>query len=83
MAKREVRKIFHFCVFIPMEVFKNQEDCPIYLALKDYSILTNQQCLEEIFFKLCFKKRTIVTPGSGDTPYIIALNGAGGSALKV
>ena len=54
MAKREVRKIIDFCVFIPMEVFKNQEDCPIYLALKDHSILTNQQCLEEIFFKLCF-----------------------------
>ena len=66
MAKSlEVRKIFHFCVFIPIEVFKNQEDCPNYLALKDHSILTNQKCLEEIFFKLCFKKRGIVTPGSG------------------
>ena len=65
-----------------MEVFKNQEDCPNYIALKDHSILTNQQCLEEIFFKLCFKKRGIVTPGSGDTPYIMALHGAGGSALK-
>ena len=42
MAKREVRKIFHFCVFIPItEVLKNQEDCPNYLALKDHSILTN------------------------------------------
>ena len=42
MAKSlEVRKIFHFCVFIPIEVFKNQEDCPSYLALKDHSILTN------------------------------------------
>ena len=65
-----------------MEVFKNQEDCPNYIALKDHSILTNQQCLEQIFFKLCFKKRGIVTPGSGDTPYIMALYGAGGSALK-
>ena len=65
-----------------MEVFKNQEDCPNYLALKDRSILTNWKSLEEIFFKLCFKKRAIVTPGSGDTPYIMALYGAGGSALK-
>ena len=82
MAKREVRKFFHFCVFIAIDVFKNQEDCPNYLALKDHSILTNQKCLEEIFFKLCFKKRAIGTPGSGDTPYIMALYGAGGSALK-
>ena len=38
MAKSlEVRKSFHFCVFIPMEVFKNQENCPNYLALKDHS----------------------------------------------
>ena len=37
MAKSlEVRKSFHFCIFIPMEVFKNQEDCPNYLALKDH-----------------------------------------------
>ena len=64
MAKWEVRKIFHFCVFIPMEVFKNQEDCPYYLALKDHSILTNQKCLEEIFFKLCFiKEESYCDPG--------------------
>ena len=38
MAKREVRKFFfYFCAFIPMEVYKNQEDCPNYLALKDHS----------------------------------------------
>ena len=42
MTKREVRNIFHFCVFIAItEVFKDQEDCPNYLALKDHSILTN------------------------------------------
>ena len=33
----EVRKSFHFCVFSLMGVFKNQEDCPNYLALKDHS----------------------------------------------
>ena len=27
-------KIFHFCVFIPIDVFKNQEDCPIILHSK-------------------------------------------------
>ena len=55
---------------------ENQEDCPINLHSK--TILTNLKCREEIFFKLCFKKRAIVTPGSGDTPYIIAPYGAGG-----
>ena len=44
MAKSlEVVQSFHFCVFSPMGVFKNQEDCPNYLApgallaLKDHS----------------------------------------------
>ena len=47
MAKREVRNIFHFCVFIPTAVFKIQEDCPIILLSK--TILTNLKCREEIF----------------------------------
>ena len=58
MAKSlEVRKSFHFCVFSPMGVFKNQEDCPNYLALKDHS---NKLKMPSFFFK----KRAIVTPSS-------------------
>ena len=71
--KGRYAKFFTFVFLSLIEVFNNQEDCPNYLALIDHSILTNQKCLEEIFFKLCFKKRAIVTPGSGDTPYIMTL----------
>ena len=62
--------------YVKVFTSENQEDCPINLHSK--TILTNLKCREEIFFKLCFKKRAIVTPGSGDTPYIMAPYGAGG-----
>ena len=63
-----------------MEVFKNQEDCPNYLALKDHSKklkIPGRNILQTVF-----KKRAIVTPGERDTPYIMSLYRARGSALK-
>ena len=63
MAKSlEVRKSFHFCVFSPMGVFKNQEDCPNYLALKDHS--NKLKMPGRNILQFFFKKRAIVTLSS-------------------
>ena len=65
-----------------MGVFKNQEDCPNYLALKDHSnkLKMPGRNILQFFF---FKEESYCDPGEGDTPYIMALYHAGGSALKV
>ena len=72
MAKREVRKFFLLiCAFIPMEVYKNQEDCPNYLALKDHSKklkMPGRNILQTVFLE-----ESYCDPGEGETPYIMAL----------
>ena len=53
------------------------------IILHSKTILTNWKCREETFFKFFFQEESYCDPGEGDTPYIMALYHAGGSALKV
>ena len=68
---RYVNFFLLICAFIPMEVYKNQEDCPNYLALKDHSKklkMPGRNILQTVFLE-----ESYCDPGEGETPYIMAL----------